>query len=336
MKKQARYIDNKPRMNASASDPVSRVNDPELFEIIGEYMKGWLDQEDVKNDPGFSTADRAVDDMIRDYNKHINGNKENEKFIREILASGTETNNLEDELAGIRKEINDNKLDAITSEWVQEWHKKKQRIGTVDPKSEEIRSFITNSINSSAVKEENIEKKGGTKTFGRKLFARYASLLAAALIGTFIVIKTLLPSSDPGKLFNSYYKPFDAVSPVTRSIGNPESEKYSSAIESYKTGNFQQAATGFTDLLEKDQYVVASQFFLGLSQLALNNNDQAINLLTVVANKRGEYGKEARWYLGMAYLKTADKQKAAECFRSLAGMDGYYKVRSEKILRRLK
>ena len=98
----------------------------------------------------------------------------------------------------------------------------------------------------------------------------------------------------------------------------------------------EQAAIGFAELLEKDQYVVGSQFFLGLSQLGLDNNQQAINLLSGVANGPGEYGKEARWYLGMAYLKTADKQKAAECFSSLSGADGYYKTRSEKILRRLK
>lgn len=323
-------------MNGSINDSVSRINDLALFETIGEYMKGWLDQEDVKNDPGLSLANKAVDEMMSDYNRHIEGNKENEKFIREILSSGVNTNNIEDELAGIRKEINDNKLNEITSEWVQEWHKKKQRIGTVDPKSEEIKNFITNSINSPAIVEENTGMKGRLKPFGRRLFARYASLSAAALIATFIVIRTLLPSSDPGKIFNSYYKPFDAISPVTRSIGNNESEKYSSAIESYKTGNFQQAAIGFAELLEKEKYVVSSQFFLGLSQLALNNNEQAINLLAGVANERGEYGKEARWYLGMAYLKNAEKQKAAECFRSLSGMDGYYKSRAEKILRRLK
>lgn len=336
MKNQFRNINGKPSLEKSGNDSFPLVNDLELFDTIGEYMKGWIDQEDVKNDPGFSIANKAVDDMMSDYNSHFEGNNENEKFIREILSPGTKTNSLERELAGIRKEINDNKLNEITSDWVQEWHKKKQRIETSDPKSEEIKNFITSSINSPAIEDENIEKKGVTKAFGKRLFARYASLAAAALIGTFILIRTLLPSSDAGKLFDSYYKPFDAVSPVTRSIGNTESEKYSSAIASYKTGNFQQAAIGFAELLEKDKYVVASQFFLGISQLALNNNQQAINLLTEVSNEGGEYGKEARWYLGMAYLRTADKQKAAECFKSLANTEGYYKARSEMILRRLK
>jgi len=336
MNNQFRNINGKPHLEKSGNDSFLLVNDLELFDTIGEYMKGWIDQEDVKNDPGFSMANKAVDDMMSDYNLNLEGNKENKKFIREILSPVAKTYSLGNELAGIKKEINDNKLNEITSEWVQEWHKKKQKIGTADSKSEEIKNFILSSINSPAESEENTVKKEATKTVGKRLFARYASLSAAAIIGTFIVIRTLLPSSDPGKLFNSYYKPFDAISPVTRSIGNAESEKYSSAIANYKTGNFQKAAIGFAELLEKDKYVVASQFFLGLSQLALNNNEQAINLLTQVTNEGGEYGKEARWYLGIAYLKTADKQKASECFKFLANTDGYYKARSEKILRRLK
>ena len=54
-------------MNGSVNDPASTVNDLVLFETISEYMKGWLDQEDVKNDPGFSIANSTVDDMMSDY-----------------------------------------------------------------------------------------------------------------------------------------------------------------------------------------------------------------------------------------------------------------------------
>jgi tetratricopeptide (TPR) repeat protein len=150
------------------------------------------------------------------------------------------------------------------------------------------------------------------------------------------LIRSLLPSSDTGKLYNTYYKPFDAVSPVTRSINSNTTDNYAAAIESYRTGNYQQAAIMFAELLQKDQFVVSSQFFLGLSQLAINNNDQAINLLTATANNSGEYGKEARWYLGLAYLKTENRLKAAECFEYLAGTGGFYKERSEKILLRLR
>ena len=75
---------------------------------------------------------------------------------------------------------------------------------------------------------------------------------------------------------------------------------------------------------------------MGLSELALENYPQAVNLLSGVANNTGEYAKEAKWYLGLAWLKTGNKEKAVECFEFLAGSDGFYRDRSEKILRRLK
>jgi len=36
--------------------------------------------------------------------------------------------------------------------------------------------------------------------------------------------------------------------------------------------------------------------------------------LQKVTNDAGEYGKEARWYMGLSYLKLANKEKADECF----------------------
>jgi TolA-binding protein len=336
MKDQFRNINNRQSMDGSENDPLFEINDLVLFETIGEYMKGRLDIEDVKNDPSFAVANETVKDMITDYNKNISGHKGNVKFIREIFSSEAKTDSLSDELDIIRKEISEHKLNELTSEWVRQWQVEKQMTGESDPKGEEIRNFITGAINSATNEPERIVDTGAKKESRRGLFARYISLAAAALLGVFILIRTLLPSSDTGNLFNTYYKPFEAVSPITRSINSYATDNYASAIESYRTGNYQKATIGFAELLQQDQFVVSSQFFLGLSQLAINNYDQAINLLAATANNSGEYGKEARWYLGLAYLKTANKQKAAECFEYLASTGGYYRERSEKILRRLR
>jgi tetratricopeptide (TPR) repeat protein len=326
----------KPAINEFENDMIADNYDSVLFESISEYMKGLADLEDAKKDPGLSNAQATAIEVISDYNKNTSKKKENGKFIREAFSATVSQENIYGELKFIRQESEDNKLNEITAEWVKEWHEKKQKTGIRDPKSEEIRNFITGAINTS--------ESGPMKTLGdidkkyvhRKLFARYASLSAAALIGTFILIKTLLPSPNPDKLFNTYYKPFNAVSPVTRNLDNNENFNYSSAIESYKTGFYQNAALGFADALQKNPSVISTQFFLGLSQLALNNYDQAINLLTGVANGSGEYRKEAKWYLGLAFLKTNNKQKAAECFEYLASSNGFYRERSEKILRYLK
>jgi len=337
MNKQIRNINGESTRIGFEDDMMADSNDSALFETISEYMKGRMDLEDVKNDPAISYTREAVKDMISDYNNNtLSGNKENTKFIREIFSAAESERELSEEIKSIKQEIDENKLNQITAEWVKEWHEKKQKVGARDQKTEEIRDFITGSINSSSTEPVQSMNDGSEKGTGRSLFARYASLAAAALIGVFILIRTLLPSSNPEKIFNSYYKPFDAVSPVTRSLNNIGKDNFSSAIESYKTGNYQKAAIMFASALQNDPSPASPGFYLGLSQLALKNYDQAINLLSKVANNAGEYGKEARWYMGLAYLKTADKVKAAECFEYLARSDGFYRERSETILRRLK
>ena len=333
--KQAEAVRNKTR-NGFENDLLADNEDSLLFETIGEYMKGAIDIEEVMSDPDLSTAKDAVREMMADYNRNKTVNKENEKFIRDTFSGEGSETGLTDEIKIIKKEIIDNKLNDITAEWVKEWHERKQRTGVIDPKTEEIRNFITGAIDSPVSEPVKIVNKGSSKGSRRNLFIRYASLSAAALIGAFLLLRTLLPSSDPEKLFNSYYKPFDAVSPVTRSVNNNEADIYSSAIGSYKTGDYQNAAAGFGNMLKKDPSGASAKFFLGLSQLALGNYDQAINLLSAVANESGEYGKEARWYLGLSYLKTGNKSKAAECFEFLSRSGGFYREPSLKILRRLK
>jgi tetratricopeptide (TPR) repeat protein len=336
MNKQIRNINNKPAINGFENDLMDDNSDSALFETISQYMKGRLDLEEVKNDPAFSGTREAVKEMICDYNKNVSENKENKKFIRDVFSGAGSEEKLNEEIKFIKQEINDNKLNDITTEWVKEWHEKKQKIGLRDPKTEEIRDFITGAINNTESKPVKILNDESKKSSGRSLFVRYISLSAAALISVFILIRALLPSSNPEKLFSSYYKPFEALSTVTRSLDNSETNNYSSAIENYKTGKYHQAAIGFANTLQKDPSFLSAQFFLGLSNLALGNYDQAINMLAGVTNTSGDYGKEARWYLGLTYLKTADKQKAAECFKYLAGSDGFYRERSEKILRSLK
>jgi TolA-binding protein len=336
MNKQISNINNKPAINGFENDLMADNSDSALFETISQYMKGRFDLEEVKNDPAFSGTREAVKEMICDYNKNVSENKENKKFIRDVFSGAGSEEKLNEEIKFIKQEINDNKLNDITAEWVKEWHEKKQKIGLKDPKTEEIRDFITGAINNTEYEPVKILNDESKKSSGSSLFVRYISLSAAALIGVFIIIRTLLPSSNPEKLFSSYYKPFEALSTVTRSLDNSENYNYSVAIESYKTGKYQQAAFGFANILQKDPSFLSAQFFLGLSNLALGNYDQAINMLAEVTNTSAEYGKEARWYLGLTYLKTANKQKAAECFKYLTGSDGFYRERSEKILRSLK
>lgn len=337
MNNRIRNINGKYTRNGFEDDLFTNSDDSALFERIGEYIKGSLDLEEVKNDPALSTTMETVKEMVSDYNKNkFTGNKDNEKFVRKIFSDSETTNKLSNEIKIIKQEIDDKNLNLITSEWVKEWHEKKQKLGTPDPKSEERRNFITNSINSSSdINQENTSNGHSIKS-SRLRFVKYVSISAAALIGAFMIIRTLLPSSDPQELFNSYYKPYDAVSPVTRSLNNSENNNYSSAISNYKSANYSEAATGFATVAANDPSAISAQFYLGLTQLALNSYDESIQHLSLAANNHGEYSKEAEWYLGLAYLKKGEINKASDCFQILASSNGFYKERAGIILRRLK
>ncbi len=256
MDKRIRYINNKPEDVDSTwdgfDDLMSESGDNALFETIGDYMKGQLDIEDVKNDTALQSTMVTVKEMISDYNKNKSGNRENEKFIREGFANDCSEDALSAEIKSIKQEINNNKLNEITADWVREWHEKKQKSGISDPKTEEIRNFITDAISSPQIKP--------VKT--RSLVIRYASLAAAAMIGAFILLRTILPSSSPDKLFSSYYRPFESLSSASRTVNNNVADIYSSSIANYKSGDYQKAAAVFAGILEKYPSSASASFFL--------------------------------------------------------------------------
>jgi TolA-binding protein len=225
------------------------------------------------------------------------------------------------EIEDIEREIAESHLDATVGELVEEWNDHK-RDNVKNPSREEIRSFVTGSL------AQEQKKPAG------KMFIRYALLAAAIITGTIFVVRTLLPSSDPGELFKNYYKPFMAVSEVTR--GSEASGQFAAGIESYRNGRYGEAYSAFSDVLQNDQSSVTVNFFLGITGIATGDYEKAAEKLKVVTTAGGEYSKEAEWYLGLALLISGDINGAKENFGNLAKSPGYYSERSGEILRRLK
>jgi TolA-binding protein len=318
-------------------DMLLSPGDSALFGKISEYMKGLLDIEDVKSDPAYASATDIAVMMIAGYRANSARNKDNERFINDSLAEQTTDERLRDEINQIKHEIRHSNLNDISSEWVKEWHEKREENKSRDPKAEEIREFITGSIDH----DEAIPRKKPESTkrsvSGRFLIIRYSSLAAAAVIGAVFLIRALLISGDTQNLFSKYYEPFNAVSDITRGTGSSGgSISFSRAIENYKSGDYLAAETGFSEAMLDETTSLPTRFFLGITEIELENPDKAIDLLGGVASRQGEYTKEARWYLGLAYLKSGNKLKASECFELLARSPGFYRERSEKILRRLR
>jgi hypothetical protein len=323
--------------NISAGRFSSNKEDSALFDSISEYMKGRLDLEEARNDPGLPEIDKVVQSMITDYKHNKHTDKSDANFIRDIFSNDMPESVL-NELVHIKKEIISSNVNDISAEWVKEWHDKRQKQGTADNKAVEIENFIKDSLESEGpdvgIEPFESETPDSKRVKIRPLMLRYISLTAAAVIGTFILINSLWPVYDSNKMFETYYAPAKIISPVTR--GNTDgADSYAIAIESYKNGDYQTADIGFSSAILKDTSP-SLLFHLGVTRIATGNYDNAIEILSNLSSDPGEYAKETYWYLGLAYLKTGNKKKAEDCFTILAKTPGHYGDRSKKILRRLK
>jgi hypothetical protein len=318
------------------TDMMLNNGDSALFGKISDYMIGSHDIEDVISDPLFNETNDAAREMTSGFNSNDPVHLANAKFISENIAGGNEDEKLAAEINDIKKESRENDLGNITAGWVRKWDEDRLNCITPDGLSEERKEFITNSL---VEADNNFDRKaasGTKKLFRKTIFARFALPAAAAIIGTVFIIKMLLPSYNPDKLYAKYYEPVSALSPVTRSGGAVETNSYTAAVESYNNKNYQAAAAAFSDAILNDPLNMSPRFFLGITQMELGNYDQAENLLEDVISHQGEYAKEARWYLGLAYIKTGERQKARDCFGILAKSPGFYSGRAENILRRLR
>jgi TolA-binding protein len=316
------------------TDMLLKPEDSVIFSRIGDYFRGSQDIEDVKSDPDYNVTNKSIAEMISVFKPEASQYKAYETFIRGSLNAKIEEGKLEEEINDIRLESSKKDIGKMTGEWVKEWQGKDEKGTTTNSSGHERKEYILN-----ALEEKDIELNVGTaaeKVVRKSLFLRYAIPAAAAVVGAIILVNSLLPSRDPDKLFAKYYEPMSAISPVTRSANAGEINSYTSAIESYNNKNYQAAATGFSDALLQDPLNISCHFFMGITQIALGNYDQAENILEGVINRQGEYVKEARWYLGLAYIKTGNIEKACGCFDILAQSPGFYSDRAEKILRRLR
>ncbi len=291
--------------------------------------------EEVINDPSLPDVDKMTKRMIQDHGAKGEYQSDVERFITSSLNGKKEKRTVTTEIEQINSEIKAGGIDELTRDMVTKWQVNKRMDGGENEKSREIRDFIKSSLESGEKIPEDSSLPEASIRTDRFTITKLISLTAAAAVGLFIMFKILLPSSDPDSIYNRYYEPFNIISPVTRGNTGGDVIDISSSIESYKLGNYESAAIGFSDAIFKDPSGVSSHFYLGITYLALGNFKQAVQELSVVAGGKSEYTAEAKWYLGLAFLKTGASEKASLCFKSLYQTSGFYKKRAEKILRRL-
>lgn len=306
-------------------DKLKSAEDDMITEMADQFFRAERDIAEVKSDPMYEETRKSVDFMMTGYSRD-KLNPETEEFITGNMTMLKEDYNM------ARKEAGNNRIDEITAEWVEEWHKNKQKNGS---HAQEIREFVKESFRKADKKAAARPEEIASRPH-KSLIMKYSLAAAAVLAGAVIIITSLLSSGNPDRLFDRYYKPVHALSQVTRNTDAAVSAAWEDAVNSYNIGDYNKASTGFAELSDADPLLIPPRFYLGLSYLAEGKYTEASELLEGVADTRLEYSQEALWYLGLIRLKTGDKDGAALCFEMLSSRPGYYSEASAKILRRLK
>jgi TolA-binding protein len=303
--------------------------------LISEYldtnMKGYADIEDVMNDPDLPEAKVQAGLIVSEFRASGEQNIRNRKYIYDSLNSYQRSIELEEEINDIIDESSKNGIDKLTGSWVSEWQEKSEKR---EEGSQEIRKFISGSLKNEEIglhKTPSINKK----PLRLRLVISILTLSAAAVAGILITLRTLAPA-DQSELFDSYYSPLNILSPVVRGAGTNYDADHISAVEKYKSGDYNAAASLFSAEMTRDPSLIAPRFYLGLTEEALGNYEQAVSLLSGITGRAGEYSKDTQWYLGLAYLKLDEKKNAMACFESLGQSPGFYQERALKLLRFLK
>jgi hypothetical protein len=110
-------------------------------------------------------------------------------------------------------------------------------------------------------------------------------------------------------------------------------EKYAAelthALVYYRDGDYADAASQLGRVVKDFPRGVECQLYLGISQLALQQNSQAISALSAAQRLGSEqFRDDASWYLALAYARTGDTQNALTELQALCHGNGNYSQRA--------
>lgn len=299
-----------------------------LFNQVNSLMRAKADLDDVSSDSELKEVDVLTRQMVSVYHKSPEKFISAKGFINRTLIDNTFDDNLQNEIDLASGEAENHNINSITKSWVDEYNTS-DRTETAEDSSR--RAFINYSLSDDI--QHNTTHN--TKKSKKHLAIRVVGYAAAAIIAGLLVVKTLAPSNNPDEIFQDFYKPLNAYSSTTRSSSSVV-DPFANAVQKYKMGQFQNAGVMFSDLIYEDPRNISYRFFSGITQLELANYDHSIELLNEVIKHNGDFTKEAKWYLSLAYIKSNKPLLASDLLAELSNEKGYYQTMAQDLLERIK
>lgn len=164
----------------------------------------------------------------------------------------------------------------------------------------------------------------------RILWYRYAAVAAGILIllGLFYY-----RTSDPyKKLYEANFEAYpNVVAPTVRNSGNPDDTLMAKAFNLYDNRQYGPAATAFEKLQGED-----ARFYQAMSLMALGDAQNAILVLEGHPWENSEnYLTLSHWYLGLAYLKRKEKERARSHLEVVSEANGPMSLKAKQLLAKL-
>lgn len=135
------------------------------------------------------------------------------------------------------------------------------------------------------------------------------------------------------EIFNEFFIPFENI--LTARADSQKDEDLMKAMSHYSKGDYKNASLLFKQLLKKRPTDLVINFYYGISELAQENLEDSKKIFKkIILNDKDLLKELARWYLGLAYLKSGNTKSAMKHFESLSAKSSLWD--SEKILQKIK
>lgn len=161
----------------------------------------------------------------------------------------------------------------------------------------------------------------------------YRSIAAGILLlltGVAVFYLYLSYNNSSG-LYENYFNPPETIDKV-RSRGVDNS---GAAIEAYNNGNFEKAEQEFKKTIDR-QFDYRLIYYQGITKMRLGKFDDAELLFNQILEGNNNYLANTRWFLALTYIKLDREDEAIPLLQKITSSDSQYKNEALNLLRELK
>jgi tetratricopeptide (TPR) repeat protein len=172
-----------------------------------------------------------------------------------------------------------------------------------------------------------------SKQFWIQSYWKQTTAIAASIVLFAVSYVLWNRPADPAVVYAEYFEPYPNVfEPIVR--GSESVTKRSEAFYAYETGDYQKAATLFAELL-REKKEPGILLVLGNANLSLGNTVEARNNFITLIKDFDEFDIQAKWYLGLSYIKEGDIKSAQLILQELNDTEYAYSIKAKELLKKV-